>query len=87
MVPVLCVAATCESPFTATVTPGSRLRLDIRPGNIEIRGAEGDGLRVTCAFKDGTPPGAISVSFQNGELKVSGGPTGGNSSATIRIDV
>ena len=80
-------AATCESPFTATVTPGTRLRLDIRPGNIDVRGADGDGLRVTCSFKDGTSPGAITVSFQNGELRVSGGPTGGNSDATIRIDL
>ena len=85
--PVLVGAATCESPFTATVTPGSRLRLEIRPANIEIRGAEGDGVRVTCTARDGSLPRSISVSLQNGELKVTGGPTGGDHNLRIRIDV
>ena len=85
--PFLAGAATCESPFTSTVKPGTRLRLDIRPGDIEIRGAEGDGVRVTCQARDGSLPRAISVTLANGELKVSGGPTGGDHNLRIRIDV
>ena len=85
--PLLAAAATCESPFTATVAPGSRLRLDIRPAHIDIRGADGDGVRVTCTARDGSLPSSVSVSLQNGELKVTGGPTGGDHNLRIRIDV
>ena len=85
--PVLCLAATCESPFTATVKPGSRLKLDIHPANIEIRGAEGDGLRVTCEFRDRHPARDLSVSFKDGELKVAGPSLGKNDGLTIRVDV
>lgn len=86
-VPILCAAATCESPFTATVAPGSRLRLDIHPANIEIRGADGDGLRVTCEYRDGRAARDLSVSFHNGELKVTGPGVGKGNGPTIRIDV
>lgn len=86
-VPLLCGAATCDSPFTAQIQPGSSLSIDVRPGNIEIRGADTDAVRVTCELKGGAPATKVTVSLRNGELRISGGSGDKYNSANIRIDV
>ena len=87
-IPVLCAAAApCDNPFTSPVQPGSTLAIDVRPGDVEIRGADTDALQVTCSLKDGSPAKDISVNFRNGELNISGGSGDAYNSVRIRIDV
>jgi hypothetical protein len=76
-------AATCETPFEAPYRPGSDLTLELRSGDIDIRGTNSSVVRVECLAADARD---IRVRFDEkaGKLTVDGGPS---NNVRIRIEV
>jgi Putative adhesin len=83
------LTATCEKPFEADFRSGGILKLDLRPGEIEIVGSEAPVVRVTCVTKERSEDvRLITVQFDtsgpNAKLEVHGGR---NDGLRLRIEV
>jgi len=78
------VSGNCAAPFSATVSPGSQLTMDIRSGDLEIVGSAAPGLRITCRMRDEHAASEVRISFAANHLRVHGGP---NNDFHIRVEV
>ena len=70
--------ATCERPFEAQLASGADLRLEVRPGDIEIVGADAEAVNVTCIVRNGEDAGQVKIEFDSsgkaGTLRIHDGP-------------
>src|SRR4030095_15174156 len=71
---------TCDSPFEVPFRAGAELSMDLRAGDIEIRGSENSAVRVTCELKVPEKAKDVIIVFEDtvnrGRLRIHGGPDG-----------
>jgi hypothetical protein len=81
----------CNQAFQTGFLAGGKLSIQVRPGDIEISGADVSTVRVTCTTShEDEDLGRISIHFHSGggsgTLEIEGGSTH-NSGAHFRIEV
>lgn len=65
-------SGTCASPFSAPVTPGREIMMNLRSGDVTIKGTDAPFVRVSCDVRDRA--GEIRISFAADHLTVRDGP-------------
>jgi len=72
-------AGTCERTFETAFPPGGDLRMRLRSGDIEVRGADSAVLRVTCHLDYPERAKEVAIEFEaggkSGTLRIRGGPS------------
>ncbi len=67
----------CDKSFEADFQPGREIRMQLRSGDVEIRGGDAAKVIVTCEVKDSYRAWETKITFRadSGDLRVRGGPT------------
>ncbi len=78
------VNGACEQPLETALQPGARLRVLLRSGDVSITGTNPPLLRVTCEVIYPEKSKNVSIRYESGELRLSGGPKDG---MRIKIEV
>ena len=68
------VKGTCEQAVEASVQPGAAMRMRFESGDISIAGVARSQLRVTCELSYPEKAKKVSIQYESGELRISGGP-------------
>lgn len=71
------VKGSCEQPVETALQSGSRLSMHLRAGDIRVSGVNRPVLRVTCAVDYPEKAKTVSIQYDSGELRISGGPKHG----------
>jgi hypothetical protein len=78
------VKGTCEQAVEANLQAGSQIRMRLQTGDFSITGNDKPLFRVTCESSYGGNAKNVSIAYDAGELRISGGPKDG---IRFRIEV
>jgi hypothetical protein len=66
-------SGTCAIPFSAAITPGSEIVMNLRSGDVTIKGTDAPFVRVSCDVRDRA--GDVRISFAANHLTIRDGPS------------
>jgi len=79
---------TCERPFEAKFQPGGKIHMELRSGDIEVRGSDSPMLRISCELRAPGRAKEVTIKFTSAgsfsDLRIRGGPNG---DVRFRIEV
>lgn len=75
-------SGTCASPFSAALAPGGEIVMNLRAGDVTIKGTDAPFVRVSCDVRERAA--AVRISFAADHLTVRDGP---NNDVHYRIEI